>query len=112
VRASLDWSYALLTEAEQTVLRRLAVFAGSFTLQAAARLAADAMPSESETVDQVAALVAKSLVASDMDGSEPRLRLLQTTRAYAREKLAESGEADAMAHHPAEDYRGSLRVAA
>jgi predicted ATPase/DNA-binding winged helix-turn-helix (wHTH) protein len=111
LRAALDWSYRLLTEGEQRALRRLSVFAGSFTLDAAATVAADGAYTESEIVDQVVALVAKSLVAADMDGSDTRLRLLATTRAYALEKLAESGEVDAIARRQAGFSQRSLRAA-
>jgi predicted ATPase len=97
LRSSLDWSYRLLTGEEQRALRRLSVFAGSFTVDAAAAAAADRNYTKSETVDRVAALVAKSLVAVDADGSGTRLRLLATTRAYALDNLAESGEVDAIA---------------
>jgi len=70
--ATLDWSYGLLTEAEQRVLRRLAIFAGGFTLHAAGAVAADATHPKSEIIDQVAELVAKSLVAADVGDAEPR----------------------------------------
>ena len=101
LRAALDWSYRLLTEEEQRVLRRLSVFAGSFTMDAAAAVAADPTYAESDIVDRVVALVSKSLVAADPIGSFSRLRLLATTRAYARDKLAESGEVDAIARRQA-----------
>jgi predicted ATPase len=84
LHAALDWSYRLLTEEEQRVLRRLSVFAGSFTMDAAAAVAADPTYAESDIVDRVVALVSKSLVAADPVGSFSRLRLLATTRAYAR----------------------------
>jgi predicted ATPase len=101
LRAVLDWSYRLLTEEEQRVLRRLSVLAGSFTMEAAAAIGADPTDTESQMVDQVVALVAKSLVAADGNGSDTRLRLLATTRAYAFERLAESGEVDAIAQRQA-----------
>jgi predicted ATPase len=97
LRAALDWSYRLLTEEEQRVLRRLSVFAGSFSMDAAAAVAADPTYAESDIVDRIVALVSKSLVAADPVGSFSRLRLLATTRAYALDKLAESGEVDAIA---------------
>lgn len=78
--ATLDWSYRLLTEAEQRVFRRLAIFAGGFTLHAAGVVAADAGQPEAEIIDQVAELVTKSLVAADVSDTEPRLRLLEVTR--------------------------------
>ena len=109
--ATLDWSYQLLPEAEQRVLRRLAIFAGGFTLQGAAAVAADATHSESEIINQVGELVAKSLVAADVDDADPRLRLLETTRTYAVSKLAASSEIDAIGRRHAEYYRGELEAA-
>ena len=79
--ATLDWSYGLLTEAEQRVLRRLAIFAGGFTLDAARAVAAGATHPETKIIDPVAELVAKSLVAAEVGDTEPRLRLPDTTRA-------------------------------
>ena len=108
LRATLDWSYGLLAETEQIVLRRLAVFVGSFTLDAAGAVAGDdAMPS-SDVVDQVSNLVAKSLISADVGGEEPRYRLLETTRAYALERLGESGEADSTVRRHAIYHRDLL----
>jgi predicted ATPase len=112
LRSSLDWSYRLLTEEEQRALLRLSVFAGSFTMDAAAAVTADPNYTKGETVDRVVALVAKSLVAADASASGARLRLLATTRAYTLEKLAESGEFDAIAPRRAEVPQHSLRAAA
>jgi predicted ATPase/DNA-binding winged helix-turn-helix (wHTH) protein len=94
--ATLDWSYGLLTEAEQTVLRRLAVFDGEFTLHAAGVVAADEEYPENKAIELTAELVAKSLIATDASDYEPRLRLFETTRAYVLGKLAESGEFDVL----------------
>jgi len=103
LRAALDWSYRLLTEEEQRVLRRLSVFAGNFSMEAAAAVAADPAYTEGETENHVIALVDKSLVvAADGSGSDTRLRLLATTRAYALERLAESGEGDAISRRQAQ----------
>jgi predicted ATPase len=107
--ATLDWSYGLLTEAEQRVLRRLAIFVGGFTLHAAGVVAADATHPEIEIIDHLAELVAKSLVTSDVADAEPRYRLLEITRAYALNKLAESGEGEALARRHAEYSRGLMR---
>jgi len=107
MRAALDWSYDLLTASEQTIFLRLAIFAGGFTLAAAAAVADDASHSGDEVVDLVLELAAKSLVAADVDDAEPRFRLLETTRAYALEKLAESGERETMARRHAA-YYGNL----
>ena len=112
LRSSLDWSYRLLTEEEQWALRRLSVFAGSFTMDAAAAVTTDRNYTQSETVDLVVALVAKSLVAVDANGSGTRLRLLATTRAYTFEKLAESGELDVIVRHQAGIPRYLRRAAA
>ena len=88
--ATLDWSHDLLPGAERALLRRLAVFAGDFSLEAAIALAPDQPPSE--VVAHVADLVAKSLVAADHRGEAVRYRLLDTTRLYGLERLRESGE--------------------
>jgi predicted ATPase/DNA-binding winged helix-turn-helix (wHTH) protein len=105
LRATLDWSYELLTEPERVVLRRLAIFAGGFTLQAASAVAADDEIAAAEVVDCVANLVAKSLVTADAGGERVRYRLLETTRAYSLEKLVQAGEFDAAARRHAERYR-------
>jgi predicted ATPase/DNA-binding winged helix-turn-helix (wHTH) protein len=101
LRATLDWSYGLLTGEEQLYFRRLAVFAGSFTLEAAANVASGRDPN-----DYLADLVAKSLVAAEFSDDGPRFRLLDTTRSYALQKLRESGEFDQLARRHAEYYLG------
>jgi predicted ATPase/DNA-binding winged helix-turn-helix (wHTH) protein len=104
LRATMDWSYELLTEPERVVLRRLAVFAGGFTLQAASGVAADDEIAASEVVDCVANLVTKSLVIADVGAATVRYRLLETTRAYALEKLVETGDFDTAAQRHARHY--------
>jgi predicted ATPase/DNA-binding winged helix-turn-helix (wHTH) protein len=104
LRATLDWSYELLTETERVVLRRLAIFAGGVTLEAASTVAADDQMAASEVVDCVANLVAKSLVTADAGGEKVRYRLLETTRAYALEKLVQADEFDATARRHARRY--------
>jgi predicted ATPase/DNA-binding winged helix-turn-helix (wHTH) protein len=101
LRATLDWSYELLTEPERVVLRRLAIFAGGFTLRSARGVAADDGVTGSDVVDCVANLVAKSLVTADAAGAGVRYWLLETTRAYSVEKLVEAGEFDAVARRHA-----------
>jgi predicted ATPase/DNA-binding winged helix-turn-helix (wHTH) protein len=91
LRATLDWSYDLLTETEQALLRRLAAFAGAFTLDAAAAVA-NVEAGSIDILDHLSSLIAKSLVAAEVGDSLPRYALLDTTRAYALEKLDESGE--------------------
>jgi predicted ATPase/DNA-binding winged helix-turn-helix (wHTH) protein len=105
LRATLDWSYELLPELERVVLRRLAIFAGGFTLQAASTIAATDEIAGSEIIDCVANLVAKSLVAADLGGATAQYRLLETTRAYALEKLGQSGEFEQVARRHAEYCR-------
>jgi predicted ATPase/DNA-binding winged helix-turn-helix (wHTH) protein len=112
MRAALDWSYGLLTASEQTVFLRLAIFAGGFTLAAAAVVAGDASHSQDELVELVLELADKSLVAADVDDAEPRFRLLNTTRAYALEKLAESGERDPVARRHAAYYQKLFETSA
>src|ERR1700693_5810161 len=104
LRATLDWSDELLTEPERVVLRRVAIFAGGFTLQAASAVAADEEITAAEVVDCVTNLVAKSLVTADASGATVRYRLLETTRAYLLEKLVEAGEFDAVARRHARRY--------
>jgi predicted ATPase/class 3 adenylate cyclase len=91
LRAAIDWSYDLLSEPERTLLRRLAVFAGGWTLEAAETVCADEGLAGDEVLDLLAQLVDKSLV---MVGEEVRYRLLETIRQYAQEKLVEAGEAE------------------
>jgi predicted ATPase/DNA-binding winged helix-turn-helix (wHTH) protein len=104
LRGTLDWSYELLTEPERVVLRRLAIFAGGFTLQAAGEVVAGDEFTTIEIVDCVTSLVEKSLVTADVGGLARRYRLLETTRAYALEKLVQSGEFDTVARRHARRY--------
>jgi predicted ATPase len=94
MHATLEWGYRLLSELEQSILCRLSVFPASFTLREAATAAADPRHSESEIIHEVLGLVAKSLIMADPQGAEVRLQLPETTRSYARTKLAEGGERD------------------
>src|SRR5712664_1721822 len=105
MRATLDWSYDLLSEPERVVLRRLGVFVGPFTLDAASAVAAGVDIPASEVADSVANLVGKSLVSTDVGGAIVYYRLLETTRAYAREKLIGSAEFEHVAQRHAEYLR-------
>src|SRR6266568_1019705 len=105
MRATLDWSHELLSESERVVLRRLGVFVGAFTLDAASAVAASVDIPPSEVVDSVASLVDKSLLSTNVTGTIVRYRLLETTRAYAREKLLEIAEVNHFARRHAEFYR-------
>jgi predicted ATPase/DNA-binding winged helix-turn-helix (wHTH) protein len=106
LRATLDWSYGLLAQPEQAVLRRLAVFAGSFTLDGAGAAAGADGLDPSEAASHVARLVRKSLVTFDIRGG--RYRLLDTTRCYAREKLTQANELPATARRHAAYYQKLL----
>ena len=110
--ATLDWSYELLPSAERTVLRRLGVFTGGFTLDTAGAVVSDAHLSASEVVECLANLVAKSLVSADLSRTTSSYRLLESTRAYALEKLTGDAEVDTIARRHAEYYRGLIETAA
>ena len=94
LRAMLDWSYNLLTDDERRVLRRLSVFVGTFSLEAAVAVVAEGAGGASRgAVSQTLAnLVAKSLVSTHQRDSQLRFRLLEMTREFAAEKLEESNE--------------------
>ena len=109
--ATLDLTYGLLSPREQAVLRRLAIFAGGFTLRAAVAVGADTKKSEGDVIDQMAKLVAKSLVTAAGGGAEPRYRLIETTRAYVMKKLAESGESDLIEQRYAAYHGDELKAA-
>jgi DNA-binding CsgD family transcriptional regulator len=94
LRASVDWSHALLTEPEQVLFRRLAAFAGGFDLEAAQAVGASSNVESYQLLDQLSLLVDKSLVVADDTATGMRYRLLETVRQYAQEKLGESSEAD------------------
>jgi predicted ATPase/DNA-binding CsgD family transcriptional regulator len=96
LRASVDWSHALLTEPERVLFRRLAAFLGGFDLNAAQAVAGGGDVQRYQVVDQLSLLVDKSLVVADDTRGRTRYRLLETVRQYALEKLGESGEADAV----------------
>ena len=105
LRATFDWSYDLLSEAERAMLRRLSICTGSFTLMTANAVVASAESLASDVIDGLANLVGKSLVTADVRGVTVHYRMLETTRAYAREKLAEAGELEQVARKHAEYYR-------
>ncbi|MEZ5622073.1 MAG: hypothetical protein R3E78_12690 [Burkholderiaceae bacterium] len=96
LQATLDWSHGLLSAPEQRVLRRLGVFAAPFELGAAAAVTADDDDDEFAVIEGLAGLCDKSLVAADPGDGQIRYRLLETTRAYALERLAAAGETAAV----------------
>jgi non-specific serine/threonine protein kinase len=106
LRATLDWSYELLSERERRLLRRLAIFPAPFTLEAATPVVGDA---DSVVADGVASLVSKSLLILDGSASHRRWRMLETIRAYAQEKLSASGDVPASALNACH-YQDRLRA--
>jgi predicted ATPase len=102
--ATLDWSHGLLSGGDAAAFRRLGIFTGGFTLEAASEVAADAETEAFEVVDALSSLVAKSLVAADVTDDRTRYRLLETTRAYALEKLDAAGETGAAQRRHAEYF--------
>ena len=104
LRATMEWSYALLAPREQVLLRRLSVFTGQFTLDAVERVAAGAPLDNESLLDGVAALVDKSLVLMEPGDSVARYRLLETVRQYGLERLVESGEREGLERRFAEYY--------
>jgi predicted ATPase/DNA-binding winged helix-turn-helix (wHTH) protein len=111
LRATLDWSYDLLAQPERVLLRRLAIFAGGFTLEAASLVASDEVVDEFAVIDLLSQLVARSLVVADTNGVSTRYRLLETTRAYALEKLAEAEEIDILQRRHAHYFRDLFECA-
>src|ERR1700720_3002740 len=104
LRASVDWSHALLTDPERTLFRRLAVFQGGFDLEAAQAVGASTAVEQYQLMDQLSLLVDKSLVVAEDISGTMRYRLLETVRQYALEKLGESGEADAVRDRHRDHY--------
>jgi predicted ATPase/Tfp pilus assembly protein PilF len=95
LRATLDWSYDLLSEPERVLLQRLAVFAGGWTLDAAEAVVAGQPVEPGEVIDLLGALVEKSLVVYEDAEGPGRYRLLETVRQYSRDRLSETRMADA-----------------
>jgi predicted ATPase/class 3 adenylate cyclase len=95
LRAAVEWSYSLLSEPERVVLRRVAVFAGGWTIDAAGVVAAND-PLDPEVLDALDRLVARSLVVAEEQDGVARYRLLESIRLYAQERLTEAGEVAAV----------------
>jgi predicted ATPase/class 3 adenylate cyclase len=102
MRATIDWSHGLLDDAERTLLRRLGIFAGGWTLDAVQAVCADEPLRNADVFDLQFSLTEKSLVSPDIGSGETRYRLLESTRAYALEKLEEAGEKARLAQKHAE----------
>ncbi|MEU0154686.1 BTAD domain-containing putative transcriptional regulator [Micromonospora fulviviridis] len=93
LRAVVDWSWELLTDAERTVLRRLSVFSGGASLEAAERVCAGDTVEQDDVLELLTSLAEKSLLLSEGDGA-PRYRMISTIKEYAADRLAEAGESD------------------
>ncbi len=110
MRALIDWSYDLLSDDERALFRKLSIFAGGFTLESASAMCAQEARNGAQAVDEMAivdllsSLVDKSLVQAEPAGSGTRFRLLESTRQYARDKLTERGEYEAVARAHAAAY--------
>ena len=104
LRATIDWSHDLLSEAERVLFRRLAVFAGGFTLHAAESICSHAELKRSAVLDLLGRLVDKSLVVVDSTGGKTRYRFLETIREYGCEKLKDTGEETLVRDHHLEFF--------
>jgi predicted ATPase len=96
LRAAIDWSYNLLPPMEQVLLRRLSVFVGGWTLEAAESICGEGLEKNVEVFDLVEQLINKSLVLMEATHGQTRYRMLETMRQYANEKLVEAGESDVL----------------
>lgn len=111
LRATMDWSFDLLSEAERAVLLRLAVFAGSLSLEAAEIVCAADPVDAMDVLDLLSRLVEKSLVVAEPSG-DGRYRLLETIRLYARDRLIASGESETVRRRHRDLYLALVERAA
>jgi predicted ATPase len=111
LHAMVDWSYKLLSESEPLVLRRLGVFNGPFSMDGVRYVCSADEVAGAAIDDALMNLIDKSLVVADISGNFVRYRLLETTRAYAREKLQASGEEMLLGQRHAEYHRALFEKA-
>jgi len=111
LQGAIDWSYNLLSESERALLRRLSVFAGGWTLEAAESVCACGNVDAAGILDLLTSLVDKSLAIAEPHGRETRYRLLETVRQYGRDRLAESGETDEIRGRHRDWYREFAELA-
>jgi hypothetical protein len=109
-RATVDWSHSLLDDDERRLFRRLTVFPLHFSADATRHIAAPEHEEPWRVTDLLADLIAKSLLLSDVAGSAPQYRFLETIRFYALEKLADSGEVASTAERHASANPDSLSL--
>jgi len=112
LRALVDWSYGLLQEPERILVRRLSVFAGGWTLEAAETICPGDGLQSHDVLDLLMQLVDKSLVIADEQAGQERYRMLETIRAYGREILAEAGETRAVQERHHDWFMGLAEQAA
>ena len=111
LRATMDWSYDLLPDIEKTVLQRLSVFRGEFNLDSARAVVGDRQVAEIDVVDAVTSLAIKSMIVSDINNDVTWFHLLESTRAYAMEKLAATADAKPVRRRHAAYFRDLLAAA-
>ncbi len=111
LEASIDWSHELLSDGERTLLRRLSVFAGGWTLEAAEQVCPGAGIDRYGVLDLLTGLVDKSLVSTDERGPETRYRLLETVRQYATARLADTAELDGLRERHLAYHLGLVQTA-
>ena len=111
LRSTIEWSHDLLTEPEQVLFRRLAVFAGGFTLDAAEAVAAGGAIAAADVLDLLSGLVDKSLVLLETEAIEARYRMLETMRQFARERLEQAGEAAELSRRHAQFFLARAETA-
>jgi tetratricopeptide (TPR) repeat protein len=112
MRAAIDWSYELLSDDERTVFRRLSIFQGGWTLEAASALCTDAALDEFAILDILTSLVNKSLVSVEFQADTQRYKLLESLRQYGLDLLRSGGEFDALARRHADFYAAHSRQVA
>ena len=113
LRSLIDWSHDLLDDRERSLFRRLGIFVNGFTLEGAIAVGRGDLLDEIDVFDVLASLVDKSLVLSETEGLNVRYRLLESTRAYAIEKLDAAGEREVLAAKHLQfllDYFAEARV--
>jgi predicted ATPase/Tfp pilus assembly protein PilF len=110
MRALIDWSYDLLTPREQLLFARLGIFKGGFGYDAVMNVCGAGLDAV-DSLDLLGSLTDKSLVVADIHGEHERYRLLESTAAYALEKLCASGERKTLARRHAEYFRNQARAA-